>query len=216
MSEQVYFDENVGKSSEVRHLLQHLCLASVRFENQMKARSVLENQIDKTRSVALQRPKKDVIEFEFEKINRALADLRRHENFILMRQHEERKATEDVQKKIAEMEKRIQFIEQKSGAHVQENIAHLHNAVFELQNKLSSAVQAKTAHAERVKEIENKIRNKVLEKKSAVNEIRQQINTLEQKCNVLKKKNYESASLELINSKIRKLKQELNEIRAIA
>ena len=215
-SEHVNFNPEVGKSHKVRHLLQHLCLASVRLENQMRARNVLTKQIDRTRIVAMQRPKKDIIEFEFEKINRALADLRRHENFILMRQHEEKKLSEEVSKKVAEMEKRIQSIEQKSGAHVQANIVQLHRTVSELQNKLGDAVHAKTAHAERVKAIENKIRNKVLEKKSAVNEMRKQINLLEKKYNELKNKGYDESSLGLINSKIKKLKRELNEVRAIA
>ncbi len=215
MSAEAYFDE--GRSREARHLLQHLCLASVRFENQMKARDVLTKQIDKTRTVALQRPKNDIIEFEFEKINRALADLRKNENFILMRQHEERKVAEDVKKRIADMEKRIQFIEQKLGAHVQEKISQLNSVVSELHNKLGQAVQEKKAHAERVKEIEQKIRDKVLEKKAAVTDIKQQIGLVEQTYNALSRnKSCDPAALELISSKIRRLKQKLNEVRAIA
>jgi len=177
----------------------HLAKAAKKYELKQEGEKKLKEQIERTKKSALEQDKKATIAREFKLLEKRILDVLEHEKKMLYREGENSFIVRELKNDIAELKKRQDELATER--------AYRFNTVnfllSELNSNIKDMTQAKKQRAERIKELEKKIKSKAKEKKRF--DIAKHIRLLEMKYSALKGR-YTEAQLTEIKKKIGELK----------
>ncbi len=201
---------NVGK---LKKFLWHFQDSKKALQDSEKAKQQVIKQVAKTKSVAVERQKKEAIKAEFEKLEKMLLQVLSNESVMISSQKQDEALSNEIKSKLANVEVRLLEFEKKQKEDVASKLEESNKQMRELKEKLQEYVRTKAEHKERVRELESKIRQKV-EKKREILDVEERIAVMEGKLEkIMRAGKFDYKTAENLRSRISDLKNFIKKFR---
>lgn len=199
-------EQNIS-SEKFKRFLYHLAMANNKMDDIGKHRIKLQKTLVKTKEIAASRPKKEVIEGSFDKLEKQLNELMQKEGFLAQAHMEETAEMRKLKNRIAELELKLDI-----AAKDREVVEQLKLNLAIANQKLSQMLSIEKEREQKMQQMEKRLNEKVSQQKAekSKKELMKQLESLEDKYYDLRHSGvHDEAVLSRLSSKIGELKKQL-------